>query len=75
MECFLPVIDQLSTSINRLKGYEVIYDRFGFFGYLNNLSNKGLQKATKKLEAVYNDNRWVIVCWNSSFFRIYKTLF
>ncbi|CAI6354610.1 unnamed protein product [Macrosiphum euphorbiae] len=41
VECFLPVIDQMSSALSqRLKAYEVICDRFGFFGQLNNLSNE-----------------------------------
>lgn len=40
----------MSSAISqRLKAYEVIRDRFGFFGQLNNLSNEELQEAAKKL--------------------------
>lgn len=54
MDCFLPVIDQLSTSINqRLKAYEAICYRFGFFRRLYELGYEELQKEPKQLVRVY----------------------
>lgn len=63
IDCFLPVIDQLSTSINqRLKAYEVICNRFGFFGRLYELSYKELQEAAKQLVTVYKDDLDELLC-------------
>ncbi|KAF0693319.1 zinc finger MYM-type protein 1-like, partial [Aphis craccivora] len=77
VECFLPVIDQMSSAISqRLKAYEVICDRFGFFGQLNNLSNEELQEAAKKLVAVYDDDLDELLCVEiihfSQFIKLYS---
>lgn len=63
IDCFLPVIDQLSTSINqRLKAYEVLCYRFGFFGRLYELSYEELQKAAKQLVIVYKNDLDELLC-------------
>ncbi|KAE9523745.1 hypothetical protein AGLY_015805 [Aphis glycines] len=63
VDCFLPVIDQLSTSINqRLKAYEVISDRFSFFSRLYENSYKELQEAAKQLVKVYKDDLDELLC-------------
>lgn len=63
MDCFLPVIAQLLTSLNqRLKAYEVICNRFGFFGCLYELSYEELQDVAKQLVTVYKDNLDELLC-------------
>lgn len=62
-DCFLLVIDQLSTSINqRLKAYEVICYCFGFFRRLYELGHEELQKAAKQLVAVYEYDLDELLC-------------
>lgn len=67
----------MSSAISqRLKAYEVICDRFGFFGQLNNLSNEELQEAAKKLVAVYDDDLDELLCVEiihfSEFIKLYS---
>jgi len=63
VNCFLPVIDQLSISINqRLKAYEVICDRFSFFSRLYEQSYEELQEAAKQLVKVYKDDLDELLC-------------
>lgn len=56
-EIFLPVIDQLSTSLtDRIKAYDLICERFGFFCKLGNMEYSDLLFFATNLVNMYTEN-------------------
>ena len=58
-ESFLPVIDQLDQSLTqRIAAYDLVSQRFGFFGNLNlnTMNAADIQSPAAKLVTAYSDD-------------------
>ena len=57
VECYLPVIDQIITSLTqRIAAYEKVENYFGFLRKLDNLSPQEIKEHSLKLIEVYEDD-------------------
>lgn len=57
IESFIPVIDQLSTSLTqRISAYDIIFKRFGFINHLEEMTDSDLQSAAEHVADIYKDD-------------------